>query len=1377
MTELIRAGQADSLGHIDTTQGEFREQIDTLTDMMRQLGGKPEVSPGPGTVNDPLSAMFVLYVNSQTGSDTFVTGDYASFDDDSLSDDERLANKLRRISNQRLECGYTQARPFRTINRAVIEAGIITSRDFLNIASAPCGDLVSIMIAPGVHTVLNDAGSVPGDVTAWSDGDEPNDAELIRFNPATVGGLILPRGVSVCALDLRKTIIRPNFVPGMADETATNRRTIFRTTGGGYYYGMTFMDNPTVTTSHHLLSCFEYSSEAQLDDFYAKIRNAFSGVAGIDNAYAVTRNSEYQVVGNFPAADPPQTSDTVGSSSPYIYNCSIRSVYGLCGLYADGAANSGLSSTVIAQFTGVCLQRDMRCFQQYTAGNWVNYTAGQFTNYRDQDPDDVRMDPNRLSFHIRAMNGAVIQEVSVFAIGSGVHHWCESGAEITITNSNSNFGGCAALSEGYQDTSLAGDVDWTVGNIIVANDMSEEANNVRRISLGIVDASTADNATTITLTAPLAESNDIAGQPELVARDGYTLNNPLLPASLLWIENPAGRDYYATLTATPWVAGTPNQLNVTASFVNEDGGVPSGTNQLPSLAGLRVYIRRLTDVRTVEERQYSLLLNTTSATTRTPIRDYVIQTNVASASIASEIPDDAILTVARSAKKPASAGAESSAQVELRRNNAFNNWTASTYYRLGDVVQAQNKHWIAIASHTSGPAFDPTLWDQNYVHMETDNAGGDRYNPEDFFKNAQPLVVFDCDTDQQQNSTSLGWFVPTRDWNDNAALQAQYRTATDYKALLSLLVSLGFSEANAHTILLPKPPAQRERNPGAALDSIPAPTGAATAWANWAIQFRRPSGLRLFGQAWEYTGWSNYTKALPKYQGELSDANKFTYYFTNKNGGRVYPSGFNEEGFAVSSRGLEDVETGEILSPEQISSGDQEIIEPPVFDTPAGTEQQGLVKIATQDQITQALTNQIVDGDGDKFEFVVRVNDFVTVREQVLNSINLLSDPNTIFYVAADFTDIPDAVVQADGAALGDDRILADRRTAFCCENLSVAFQRIANRNSVSNRVITIRLFGTSTTTSSCDYGGTSQIQIVNGNTELALSGQHTCGQIRFTNEARFSTYSVNLRFTKNGVRGDNLLMWTMSGCRLEVDNSEERYHNIGFVPEALVKIYMGFRGTSGLGQDTTFVVAGNSSLYSEGILCRALTFDSRNDSSGPDGIPTLLFRSSHTGNTLTSMFRMSESVSWYGLGSVNNAPHDYIWNFDLSGSDITGLSVFDNTSTSKNPTLNTYSDATSITVNFTLPASVTQFSFADYNIEPLKFSFEDSANHLLDAITAAASAAGIADASSYYYRVGSGSVVNNVFKLAGETRSRAGIGTFAEGEALTKIEFPPELD
>ena len=95
-----------------------------------------------------------------------------------------------------------------------------------------------------------------------------------------------------------------------------------------------------------------------LTSFIQTIRKAFGPATGVDPKFAVSRSNEYQIVGPQPNV-PTNATDTVGSASPYIYNVSNRSTYGLGGLFADGDAVDGFKSVVIAQYTGVSLQRDM----------------------------------------------------------------------------------------------------------------------------------------------------------------------------------------------------------------------------------------------------------------------------------------------------------------------------------------------------------------------------------------------------------------------------------------------------------------------------------------------------------------------------------------------------------------------------------------------------------------------------------------------------------------------------------------------------------------------------------------------------------------------------------------------------------------------------------------------------------------------------------------------------------------------------------------------------------------------------------------------------------------------------------------------------------
>ena len=73
-------------------------------------------------------------------------------------------------------------------------------------------------------------------------------------------------------------------------------------------------------------------------------------------------------------------SDTVTSASPYIFNISLRSVYGMCGMLADGATATGFKSMVVAQFTGIGLQKDEKAFVKYNedtipTGAYDDYTA------------------------------------------------------------------------------------------------------------------------------------------------------------------------------------------------------------------------------------------------------------------------------------------------------------------------------------------------------------------------------------------------------------------------------------------------------------------------------------------------------------------------------------------------------------------------------------------------------------------------------------------------------------------------------------------------------------------------------------------------------------------------------------------------------------------------------------------------------------------------------------------------------------------------------------------------------------------------------------------------------------------------------------------
>ena len=129
--------------------------------------------------------------------------------------------------------------------------------------------------------------------------------ELHIYNSVD-GGVILPKGTSLVATDLRKTKIRPLFVPDPANGTIA-KSSIFRLTGSCYFFGFTIFDGDPLGTvyntystnrvspsySHHKLTAFEYADgvnkvvrnssntgHTDLEMYYYKLSYAYGQQSG-----------------------------------------------------------------------------------------------------------------------------------------------------------------------------------------------------------------------------------------------------------------------------------------------------------------------------------------------------------------------------------------------------------------------------------------------------------------------------------------------------------------------------------------------------------------------------------------------------------------------------------------------------------------------------------------------------------------------------------------------------------------------------------------------------------------------------------------------------------------------------------------------------------------------------------------------------------------------------------------------------------------------------------------------------------------------------------------------------------------------------------------
>ncbi len=507
------------------------------------------------------------------------------------------------IENQ----GNSLTKPFKTIQRALLEAARFSwvkgnDNDII--------EKTTILLYPGEHVIdnrpgygiINDAGTAKAvspsgaktlaqnelTLDSSTNFDLTQDAnDLYKFN-SIHGGVVVPRGTSLVGLDLRKTKVRPKYVPNPTDDTI-GTSCIFRITGGCYFWqfttfdgnenGVVFTDNKDFgdankakpTFSHHKLSIFEYADGitvpsgftlTDLEQYYSKLSNAFNIPSGrnIDQKYPEVPGGfapvrpEYEIVGAF-GTDPvaintiisgngatpgvvvtvttttphglnagtpikikgvgvadynistvvtdvdenndkvftyalpfvranlpasPSSAgatvtietDTVSGASPYIFNCSLRSVWGMNGMHADGAKATGFRSVVAAQFTGVSLQKDDRAFVKYNPSNraydQINTTkvVGSLLSSGSSSTNastvyhldsDAIYKPNWETIHIKATNDAVMQLVSIFAIGYTRHFDVRTGSDYSLTNSNSNFGQLSLVSTGFKKAAFTKD--------------------------------------------------------------------------------------------------------------------------------------------------------------------------------------------------------------------------------------------------------------------------------------------------------------------------------------------------------------------------------------------------------------------------------------------------------------------------------------------------------------------------------------------------------------------------------------------------------------------------------------------------------------------------------------------------------------------------------------------------------------------------------------------------------------------------------------------------------------------------------------------------------------------------------------------------------
>ena len=339
--------------------------------------------------------------------------------------------------------------------------------------------------------------------------------------------------------------------------------------------------------------------------------------------------------------------DTVDSASPYVFNCSLRSVWGINGMHADGAEATGFKSMVVAQFTGISLQKDDRAFVLYnpTTGQYEAQAAGSGAHINGL----AKYRKGWRNCHIKASNDAFIQVVSVFAVGFGDHFFSNSGGDLSITNSNSNFGNTSLRSTGFKSASFTKDKAGQITHVVPPKGLSDvEEISVNWVTIDINKTRAAADPTKLFLYGYSVET----GKPPSKVQ-GYTVGarrddvNTPDRVYVLLVASGASEPttHYAeispsgtTVTGTsPGDDDSPLKWDVTQQnwYIQVDGSQNTIYTTLQSNTTYQnlgftptTFIRRVPDARNLVDRIYRyryVLDKDAFPVPRTPITGFVIQ--------------------------------------------------------------------------------------------------------------------------------------------------------------------------------------------------------------------------------------------------------------------------------------------------------------------------------------------------------------------------------------------------------------------------------------------------------------------------------------------------------------------------------------------------------------------------------------------------------------------------------------------------------------------------------------------------------------------------------------------------------------------------------
>ena len=155
-------------------------------------------------------------------------------------------------------------------------------------------------------------------------------------------------------------------------------------------------------------------------------------------------------------------------------------------MHADGSKATGFKSMVVAQLTGIALNKDDNAYVKYNSTTGIYQDQAALGSGVSLHTDSLaRHKPEWQNFHVKVSNNGIIQAVSVFAIGYAQHFVAESGGDMSITNSNSNFGAKSLEADFFRREAFLKDDQGYLTEIIPAQQNRRAANAVNYLPLDV----------------------------------------------------------------------------------------------------------------------------------------------------------------------------------------------------------------------------------------------------------------------------------------------------------------------------------------------------------------------------------------------------------------------------------------------------------------------------------------------------------------------------------------------------------------------------------------------------------------------------------------------------------------------------------------------------------------------------------------------------------------------------------------------------------------------------------------------------------------------------------------------------------------------------